>query len=855
MSASATGSRNKHSKIRNDEQLDISKEEFNRIREALSQEEFRKLFFEYVEEIQDPENRKIYEEEITQLEKERGVEVRFIHPQPGFVIKTALDGELKCFINIASSTEIERPKNEVATDPSNGSRGLSWSIPMTQTSSRDDCDARNNHCKVFDVVFHPDALHLAKRNKQFRQCLIDTALDAIEREFEVALDRANLKFPKLDYKGIARPTVIRKLAKNPTAEEQEPHPLAHMYPTNPPSSEKVEPRVLPMKTRPTPVPEFTVPRYSIKHSHDVDLSEYTDELDAKLHVTVPRSLVVEIELPLLRSTAECQLDVTSKSVYLFSERQGAKYRLKLDLPFTVNDKAGSARFDTDLRRLSITLPVVRKSGREQAQMHDTLRHFSREDSGVELHSNSESPVEEDPDGELSDSKAETSETATPTATPVRNANSPFLKSSVLYQLPNKFDCNVLDNVMAFVLHVPNVQPDSIVQLKEQRSLHLQFATIGSGYYPTHYAFYVELPAEDEDSAIESVEAEAWDNNVVLKLCLSSQSEAPANYLAGLDAKDLKEYPVNGQYNVKSKGRAYTKNENDSLNVKFEHNQEGQALKVTIRPVSNTTEGEQDDDQPCLEHESEPQDHQQIQNKKPGKKQRKRNKKERSLSESACEDILAQEPLDGNPDPQRKAMLKLMPQRKQRSYSECNDSSGGSHRGILKRFSRYGPRPSMSDSCSSIDDCSSYSCSVDASGTSLYSHSFGGIPEEDRSDAGLSESCKKTVRFNDHIMKQVFRLDSSILGQRKKNQKQRDLKLRAQQRRLSEGDSVDYEETRGTALKQQENPKKNSSKPKSESLLHDSGLDLTGSAGARGSNIELDAKNTMMFEMDDEDDVI
>lgn len=407
---SASRSRNKQSKLCDDERLDISRDEFNRFQEAFGKEEFRKLFFDYVDEIQDPENRKIYESEITQLEKERGVEVRFIHPKPGFVIKTALDGELKCFINIASCEEIQRPKNEVATDPSSGSRGLSWSIPMAQTTSRDDFDAKNNHCKVFDVVFHPDALHLAMRNKQFRQCLIDTALDAIEREYKVSLDRANLKFPKLDYKGIPRPTVIRKMADNPTAEEQEPHPLAHMFPTKPPAPGKQEPRVLPMKTKPSPVPEFTVPRYTIKHSHDVDLSEYTDELDAKLHVTVPRSLVVEIELPLLRSTAECQLDVTSKSIYLFSERQGAKYRLKLDLPFIVDDKAGRARFDTDMRRLSITLPVVRKSIQEQAQMHETLRHFSREDSGVELHSNSESPVEEDPDGELSDSKADISET-------------------------------------------------------------------------------------------------------------------------------------------------------------------------------------------------------------------------------------------------------------------------------------------------------------------------------------------------------------------------------------------------------------------------------------------------------------
>ncbi|EDV59631.1 protein kintoun [Drosophila erecta] len=845
MSASATRSRNKQSKLRDDERLDISKDEFNRIQEAFGQEEFRKLFFDYVEEIQDPENRKIYEEEITQLEKERGVEVRFIHPKPGFVIKTALDGELKCFINIAGSEEIERPKNEVATDPSSGNRGLSWSIPMAQTSSRDDCDAKNNHCKVFDVVFHPDALHLAKRNKQFRQCLIDTALDAVEREYKVSLDRANLKFPKLDYKGIPRPTVIRKLADNPTAEEQEPHPLAHMFPTQPPAPGKPEPRVLPLKTKPTPVPEFTVPRYSIKHSHDVDLSEYTDELDAKLHVTVPRALVVEIELPLLRSTAECQLDVTSKSVYLFSERQGAKYRLKLDLPFTVDDKAGQARFDTDLRRLSITLPVVRKSSKEQAQMHETLRHFSREDSGVELHSNSESPVEEDPDGELSDSKADISDISSPTAAPVRHSNSPFLKSSVHYQLPSKFDCNVLDNVMAFVLHVPNVQPDSIEQLREQRSLHLQFATIGSGYYPTHYAFYVELPAEHEDSAIESVEAEAWDNNVVLKLCLTSQSETPASYLAGLDATELKEYPVHGQYNVKSKEKVIARKENAPFEIKFEHNQEGQALKVSIRPGTKEEEKENQDQEPEIDQQHQ----QQVQNKKPGKKQRKRNKKERSLSESACADMILQEPLTKNSELQPKSTFNL-PQRKQRSYSECNDSTGGSHRGILKRFSRYGPRPSMSDSCSSIDDCSSYSCSVDASGTSLFSHSFGGIPEEDRSDAGLSESCKKTVRFNDHIMKQVFRLDSSILGQRKKNQKRRDLKLRAQHRRLSEGDSVDYEESRGSALKQQENQSRNCNKPKGVSVLHDSGLDLTGAPGAHSNNNESEAKNAMMFEMDD-----
>jgi len=329
---------------------------------------------------------------------------------------------------------------------------------------------------------------------------------------------------------------------------------------------------------------------------------------------------------------------------------------------------------------------------------------------------------------------------------VRKANSPFLKSSVHYQLPSKFDCNVLDNVMAFVLHVPNVQPDSIEQLREQRSLHLQFATIGSGYYPTHYAFYVELPAENEASAIESVEAEAWDNNVVLKLSLSSQSETPDSYLAGLDATDLMEYPVHGQYNVKDKGGVNTKKEIAPLDVKFERSQEGQALKVTIRPGAKEEEQEEDDEHQDHDQENEQQHQQQGQNKKPGKKQRKRNKKERSFSESACDDMVhVQEPVARNPEPQPNPTFKLPSQRKQRSYSECNDSTGGNHRGILKRFSRYGPRPSISDSCSSIDDCSSYSCSVDASGTSLFSHSFGGIPEDtDELDAKLHVTVPRSL---------------------------------------------------------------------------------------------------------------
>ena len=67
----------------------------HKLEEALKKEEFRKLLVDYAKEIRDPENRKVrlymqlaiysfhqkYEEEIAQLERERGQDVQFLSPE------------------------------------------------------------------------------------------------------------------------------------------------------------------------------------------------------------------------------------------------------------------------------------------------------------------------------------------------------------------------------------------------------------------------------------------------------------------------------------------------------------------------------------------------------------------------------------------------------------------------------------------------------------------------------------------------------------------------------------------------------------------------------------------------------
>lgn len=384
----------------------------------------------------------------------------------------------------------------------------------------------------------------------------------------------------------------------------------------------------------------------------------------------------------------------------------------------------------------------------------------------------------------------------------------FLKNSIHYQFPAKFDCNVLDNIISLVLHVRNVQPESIAILKAEKSVHMQFTSIGAGYYPTHYAFYLQLP-RGTNFKIESAEAEAWENNVVLNLTLETTTENLHSYLAGIDANDLKEYNIQGKFQVLHGSRQRKKSPpmpqislSSSLDISVERSDCEKSIEIEIKPRELQST--------CAANTTEDEDTHQLQNKKFNKKQKKKNKKRRSLSETAYDDIkayhknqqelvkqqtnhvddknnantLKSECLNTGPDllspkqhsntcistdipvmsPKVTASMAVptAQQRKQRSYSECRDSavsSGGpqSFKGILKHYSHYAPRPSVSDSCSSIDDCSSFSCSVDAgvSSSIRFSQSFSDIPEENV-NSELSESCKKTVRFNEVIKKQIFR---------------------------------------------------------------------------------------------------
>ncbi|KAM4853717.1 protein kintoun [Thomomys bottae] len=346
------------------ENLDLSGEEVQRLTSAFQDPEFRRMFSEYAQELTDPENRRRYEAEITELERERGVEVRFVHPEPGHVLRTSLDGTRRCFVNVCSNALVGQPSRRPGRgDEGRPAPGSHWSLPYSLAPGRQYAGRSGTGYTVYDVVFHPDALALARRHQPFREMLDATALEAVEKQFHVQLDRRNAKTLKLKYKGTPEAAVLRRplpgaVPVRPEAEPDSPLP-PFPYPYRYPAAAEPPPREPgPPEAAQPPAP--TEPRCRVVQRHHVDLQDYRCARDSAPG-PVPQELVVTIELPLLRSAQQAALEVTGKLLCLDSREPD--YRLRLSLPYPVDDSRGKAQFNKARRQLVVTLPVARSAAR------------------------------------------------------------------------------------------------------------------------------------------------------------------------------------------------------------------------------------------------------------------------------------------------------------------------------------------------------------------------------------------------------------------------------------------------------------------------------------------------------------
>ncbi|XP_075283402.1 protein kintoun [Opisthocomus hoazin] len=510
------------------EELELSAEEAERLQRAFRDERFRALFAEYAAELNDPEQRRLYEEEVAALERERGVDVRFVHPAAGYVLRTSQAGSRRCYLNVCSNPHVGAPQAR----PEPG--GQRWALPYSLAPGREELGRGGRRFLIYDVVFHPAALRLASRSPRFRRLLSETALEAVERHFAVQLDRANaavLRHAK--YKGVPQAPVIRT-------------PLPGGAPPQPPADDQLPPFPFPPAApppppaAPPPAPPAgpTTPRWSLRHRSYVDLQDYRCCRDSAPS-PVPRELVVTVELPLLRSAAQAALEIRGRELRLDSRRPA--YRLRLRLPYDVDESGGRAAFSKAQRRLQVTLPVVPRPGPAGERPEEAEPGAEAEAGG------GGEPAEEPPPRSAAAPSPEQ-------ASPGEEASlcPPETPSPAEMALPGSpeaavcppFQCRQDEASLTLLLHVPGIQPRSLNGDLGTNHYGLRFSSDAGAY-----ALFLQFPPANRLASPEtSVSVSA--HNAAIGLAKAPGSTGPwEKFCFGLDASALQERLFVSEENV------------------------------------------------------------------------------------------------------------------------------------------------------------------------------------------------------------------------------------------------------------------------------------------------------------------
>lgn len=389
------------------------------------------------------------------------------------------------------------------------------------------------------------------------------------------LDRKNLKFPKINFKGMTHPTVIRKPSEAPLKEplDMEPeiyqkimsnydaHRESHLK-----QREEKPQRAPPATTyykdkQQKPADEkYVTPKFSMKHQFDVQMEDFVISRHAKMYATVPKELVITIDLPLLKSANDATLDIDIQSLTLKSEKP-AKYLLDLPLPYPVEECNGNAKFDPKYKKLIITLPVIRSlvvsaDGEVVSDRNFADLVVSKKDENnlsnynIKLVEECESAcknVEFDEASEVADKCEDTA-----LRTNVTETVDAFMNSNIKYNLP-PYTCNIYNNQLAIIINVKNVNPDAIHHkiLDNNVGIHILLTSMGAGFFPQYYSLCLKI----EDGCIEpeTLTIEPWDNNVVFNIAVKD-IENVTQYFVGVDTEFMegKDLPTAASFTNKFK---------------------------------------------------------------------------------------------------------------------------------------------------------------------------------------------------------------------------------------------------------------------------------------------------------------
>ncbi|BES95999.1 Protein kintoun [Nesidiocoris tenuis] len=747
--------------------IDMSKRELNDLKEAFKKDKFKELFKEYIDEVNDPKNQAIYEKELLQLEKERGADSTFLRPSPGYVIRTSAEGDCQAFVNVCYNEKIDRPQCEPVVR--NGQTGSNWSVPHVFSKGRMEMTRDGAEMLVYDVLFHPMALDLAHRNADFKELVNSTALAAVEDAENVKLDRRNARIDERQkFVGGKHPCLLRKKAKSDGAKEDIWDLPGYPYPK---LEKDPESTVKELKEQPNDKEGYTTPVYIIKERKGIDLSEFRLAKDAKMLAAIPEQLIVEIRLPLIDSAADVSLDIVQKSLTLISEKP-AKYKLEVTLPYHVDDDNGKAEFDKSKKILIVNLPVLRRKYEHQ--------ELQREDSGIDSDVTSRgyrSSSEEElrpmcdsiQDGDTRINENDRSLSSSPSVNERLSEEVKgklFLDPSRAYTLPRS-TITLRSDTYFVVAHVKNIDPNSVVhQFWSPNGVWVKFCSFGggNGMFPSHQSICLRTPHSIDRR---SLRIEVWDNNMICSVRLNQQD--PHNRNANADSELASDKCLVGlEPNDLSEAKIVRDTDDVSENEREDSDDDDAEDELRRRP--------QDNDVALAEDVA----------------QRLNLEKVPSIDDDVfSNDVEADEPTASVPN-EDDTKPAAQPQRNEAAPKAADKSKSGKTENKNKNKAQQKTRtlsessvPARSTGKRSILKCSRSlsECHADES-------TGHGWSSQDSNDSPDDHSgIKKTVRFSDVVSKKIFRANSSILGQRRKNEKKaKNRKRAAAERRASESEA-------------------------------------------------------------------
>merc|ERR1712018_68509 len=335
------------------------------------------------------------------------------------------------------------------------------------------------------------------------------------------------------------------------------------------------------------------------------------------------------------------------------------------------------------------------------------------------------------------------------------------------------------------------------------------------------AFVLDEANEDSKfnkSILEDMEVEVWDNNIIVQLALPQNCK---QYKVGSSINDMKEYPLNHPLRNLKKKMDKIKNSKSKTSTDLDGNKKafpgrkvanaGIASKETQEVRKNGDEqyayssseeekerhssGESVDScySECTPSES---DLESLNDEKPG---------EYGSASTENDDKASTDKFRGN-DQDAICNIKDSKTRYEsdealQKHDDSSDPNSGYYqpRGILKRCVRRCFSESHATSQANSDNLAWSNAIFDAITSPMADSSSSSTSSEDGRMNDDVTAQKKSVRFNEVVQRQIFRSNSSILKQKKKNEKRQEHKLKkrvektnlATERRASEGDAESF----------------------------------------------------------------